>query len=126
MFYQILADVLVIAHLSFIVFVILGGLLAFRWSSVPFIHIPAVLWGGYVEFAGVICPLTPLENWLRMQGGSTGYGGSFVERYLLPVIYPAELTPEIQLVLGVIVVATNVVIYGCLFWRRRLFSQESR
>jgi hypothetical protein len=117
MFYQILADVLVVAHLGFIAFVVFGGLLAFRWSSVPLAHVPAALWGGYVEFSGRLCPLTPLENWLRGLGGSAGYGESFIERYLLPIIYPAELTAEIQLVLGFVVVGVNVVIYGCLFLR---------
>ena len=117
MFYRILADVLVVAHLGFIAFVMLGGLLAFRWPAVPFAHVPAALWGGYVEFSGRVCPLTPMENWLRRLGGSTGYGESFVERYLLPVIYPADLTPVIQLVLGSIVVGVNVAIYGGLLWR---------
>jgi len=118
MLYRILADVVVLVHLAFIIFVILGGLLALRWRWVPWVHLPAATWGAAVELFGWFCPLTPLENFLRTAGDSAGYSGSFLEHYLLPVIYPAGLTRELQLLLGCGVVVVNLLIYVRV-WRRR-------
>ena len=89
---RLAADFIVIMHLAFIVFVISGGLLALRWRPVVLFHLPAVLWGALIEFTGGICPLTPLEQRLRQAAGETGYGGGFVEYYVIPVIYPHWLT----------------------------------
>jgi hypothetical protein len=116
--YRILADLVVLAHFSFIVFVLLGGLLAFRWRWIPWLHIPAVAWGGFVELTGRICPLTPLENTLRRAGGLSNYSESFIEHYIVPVVYPAELDREVQLVIGFVLIGLNVMIYGYLAWRR--------
>jgi hypothetical protein len=102
-----------------VVFVVLGGLLVLRWPRVAYLHIPAALWGAAIEFAGWICPLTPLENWLRRRAGGTGYSGDFIEHYILPVLYPSALTREIQLVLGFLVIALNLVIYAYVFRRSR-------
>ena len=122
--YRILADFVVLAHFGFIVFVLLGGLLAFRWQWIPWLHIPAVAWGGIIELTGRICPLTLLENWLRHAGGLNEYSQSFIERYIVPVVYPAELTREVQILLGFVLVGLNVMIYGYLAWRRfKRFSQ---
>jgi hypothetical protein len=117
MVYRILADLVVLTHLAFILFVLFGGLLVLRWHWIFWAHIPAAGWGFMIEITGRICPLTPLENWLRNLGGAAGYTGGFVERYLIPVIYPAELTREIQLVLGGIVVLVNLAVYIAV-WRR--------
>ena len=106
-----LTDLVILVHSAFIVFVLLGGLLAFRWRWMPLAHLPAVVWGAAVELFGWVCPLTPLENVLRRAGGGAGYSVSFIERYLVPLVYPAELTRELQLLLGGAVVAVNVVIY---------------
>lgn len=108
------ADLLVVVHFAFICFVVLGGLLVLRWPRLAFIHIPAATWGALVEFMGWLCPLTPLEQHFRAAAGEAGYTGSFIEQYLVPVIYPADLTRELQLLLGVIVVAVNAAIYGWL------------
>ena len=116
---QLLADLVVIIHLLFIVFVALGGLLALRWRWVPWLHLPAAAWGGFVELTGRICPLTPLENQLRRAAGSAGYEGDFIEHYLLPVIYPAGLTREIQFGLAALLVVINALIYAVV-WRRRV------
>jgi hypothetical protein len=113
-----LADLIVVVHLAFIAFVLLGGLLALKWRWVVWLHLPAAVWGGLVEAMGWYCPLTPLEYRLRAAGGAEGYSGAFVERYLLPLVYPAELTRELQLVLAAIVIMVNVAIY-VLLWRRR-------
>ncbi|MGY2489809.1 DUF2784 domain-containing protein [Cupriavidus sp. CP313] len=113
-----LADLVVIVHGLFILFVVAGGLLVLRWPRVAWLHLPAAVWGVLIEWSGWICPLTPLENSLRQAAGQAGYSGGFVERYLLPLIYPAGLTPAVQLWLGAVVLAVNVAVYA-LWWRRR-------
>ncbi|SPA27846.1 conserved hypothetical protein; putative membrane protein [Cupriavidus taiwanensis] len=120
-----LADLVVIAHALFIVFVVAGGLLVLRWPRAAWVHLPAAVWGVLIEWAGWICPLTPLENSLRRAAGQAGYSGGFVERYLLPLIYPAGLTPAVQLWLGVVVLVVNVAIYA-LWWRRRRHHHARR
>ncbi len=117
-----LADLVVVVHFLFIAFVAGGALLLFRWPRVAWVHLPAAAWGVFVEWSGRICPLTPLENALRRAAGEAGYGGGFVERYLLPVIYPAGLTPVVQLWLGAFVLVLNVGIYA-VWWRRRKRAQ---
>lgn len=119
MHYGLLADLVVVVHLGFVVFVVVGGLLVFRWGWVVWLHLPAALWGALIEFFGWMCPLTPLEQWLRRRAGEAGYEGGFVEHYVLPVLYPGELTREIQIALGVGVVVLNLCIYGWLLRSRR-------
>ena len=119
MLYGLLADLVVVLHFAFILFVSTGGLLVLRWGRVLWIHLPAVLWGGFVEVTGRVCPLTPLENWLRHAGGASGYSGGFIEHYLLPVIYPSGLTWQVQMLLAGVLVLLNAAIY-VLVWRRRL------
>ncbi len=118
MLYQALADLVVLIHLGFIVFALLGGLLALWWRWLPWAHLPAVAWGAAIELSGWPCPLTPLESWLRRAGHGQGYSGDFIERYVTSVVYPSELTREVQLLLGAGLVIFNVVVY-CLVWRRR-------
>lgn len=113
----LVADLLVVAHLAFICFVVLGGLLALKWPRAAFLHIPAAMWGALLEFQGWLCPLTPLEQHFRTAAGEAGYTGSFIEHYLLPIIYPADLTRDLQLQLGVFVVVINAAIYGWLLAR---------
>lgn len=119
MLYRGLADLTVILHITFIAFVMCGGWLALRQPRLAWLHVPAVLWGAWIEVAGWLCPLTPLENWLRRRAGEAAYETSFVEQYLLPVLYPAALTRELQVALGVLVVIVNAVPYAILFhlWR---------
>src|SRR5687767_12084207 len=119
MIYRSLADLVLLLHLAFIVFVLFGGLLAFRWRLAPAVHLPAAAWGAAVEYFGWGCPLTPLENALRRAGGGTGYSVSFVERYVVQLVYPAALSPSLQLVLGTIVVVVNVVVYVFVLRLRR-------
>lgn len=115
---RVLADAVVLLHLAFIAFALLGGFLALRWRWLPWLHLPALAWGAWVELSGSICPLTPLENHLRAQAGLATYGGDFMGQYLLPVIYPAGLTRETQFVLAAVLVATNALAYG-MWWRLR-------
>ena len=119
MAYSLAADLLVLLHLAFIVFVVLGGLLVWRWWRVVFVHLPAVIWAVLLEFYGWLCPLTPWEQQLRQAAGENGYSGSFIAHYLLPLIYPAGLTHNVQLLMGLGVLLVNLLIYGWLLWRRR-------
>jgi hypothetical protein len=96
---------------------VLGGLLALKWKRWMWVHVPAVLWAALIELIGWVCPLTPLENWLRRKGGASGYDISFIERYLLPVIYPNSLTLGVRIALGSLVLAVNLGIYGWLWYR---------
>jgi hypothetical protein len=116
-FYGLLADATVIVHLAFILFVVFGAFLALRWRRVVWLHMPAALWGAVVEFTGRICPLTPLENRFRLASARPTYNRSFIEHYLVPIVYPAGLTHEAQIVLGLVVVALNAAIYT-LLWRK--------
>ena len=106
-----LADLVVLAHVVFIVFVLFGGLLACHWRWIPAVHLPAVLWGAAVESFGWVCPLTPLENLLRRADGGEGFSASFIEWYVVPLVYPAGLTRELQLLLGGAVIAVNAIVY---------------
>ena len=115
--YPFLADLVLVVHLAFVIFVLCGGLLVVKWRWIARLHLPAVVWGAVVEFSGWVCPLTPLENWLREQAGETGYRSDFVAYYLLPVLYPDDLTRDVQLMLGTAVLAINISVYGWL-WRR--------
>lgn len=119
MLYGLLADLVLFLHLAFVLFVVLGGLLVLRWPRIIWLHLPAAVWGAAVEFAGWLCPLTPLETWLRTKAGGEGYQGDFIEHYLMPILYPIGLTRVNQLVLGLVVVAVNAAVYGWL-WRRVL------
>ncbi len=114
---SVLADSVVLLHMCFVVFVVAGGLLALRWRRMAWVHVPCAVWGAWIEFAGWICPLTPLEIWLRRRAGEAGYERGFIEHYILPVLYPSELTRSTQLVLGIVVVVLNVVLYAWV-WRR--------
>lgn len=119
MIYRIAADLVVLIHFGFILFVVVGGFLVFKWSKASFFHIPAVIWGILVEFTGGICPLTPLENKFRLAGGEAGFKGGFIEKYIIFIIYPEELTRGIQILLGFVVIVINISIYGYLFYKRR-------
>lgn len=118
MAYGLAADLVLVVHLAFVLFVALGGLLVLKWPRVAWGHLPAAAWGILIEFAGWICPLTPLENRLRELAGESAYRGDFIARYLMPVIYPEGLTREAQIGLGLAAVAGNAVIY-VIVWRRR-------
>jgi hypothetical protein len=117
MIYRLLADSVLVFHLGFVVFVLVGGLLVARRPAAAWLHLPAAGWGVLVQFGGWICPLTPLENHLRMLGGQAGYSGGFVEYYLLSVLYPDGLTRGIQLVLSLCVLTINLGVYGYLLCR---------
>ncbi len=121
MLYRIAADTLVVVHLAFVTFVVFGGLLLLLWPRLVWVHLPAAIWGAAIEFLGFICPLTPMENYFRHQAGLAEYHTGFVERYVLPLLYPERLTRSLQVSLGLGVVIINVGIYAWLYrrWMRR-------
>ena len=117
MLYGILSELILLLHLAFILFVVLGGLLVLKWRWILFIHIPAAVWGVLIEFMGWICPLTPLENQFRHSAGQSGYDGGFIDHYLIPIIYPEGLTGNIQIILGTAVIILNLVFYWLVIKR---------
>lgn len=116
MLYHVGADLVLLLHFCFVLFVLLGGLLLIKRPKLVWLHLPAVAWGAFVEFSGWICPLTPLENWLRAQASEATYAGDFIVRHLSSILYPNALTHELQVVLGMVVLVVNLAIYGWL-WR---------
>lgn len=118
MSYRLLADALLLLHAGFVVFVMLGGLLALRWPRAAAVHLPAVAWAAAIEILGGICPLTPLENHYRRLAGDDGYPGGFVEHYLLSMLYPDGLTRGVQYALGALVLLANAAIYAWVRHRR--------
>lgn len=124
MIFRLAADAVLLFHLAFILFALLGAAMAAWWRWIPLVHLPVAAWGFFVELTGRNCPLTHLENYLRIKAGLSGYTESFVEHYLLPIIYPGGLTREIQFALAGVVVVLNAAIYGWLFVRRRISHRK--
>ena len=114
---HLLANTVLVLHALFIVFVVLGGLLVLWKPRIAWLHVPVAIYGVLVEWIGWICPLTPLENHFRVLAGEQGYSGGFIQHHLLPLIYPANYTPELQLILGAIVLIANIAIYALVCWR---------
>jgi hypothetical protein len=114
---RFLADLVVVAHFLFVVFAVFGGLIGLRYRKIIWMHLPALLWAVVVEFTGWICPLTPLEQWIRTQGGVETYSGSFIEHYLVAILYPAGLTRSIQIFLGALLLGFNLLVYALVFRR---------
>ena len=119
MIYHLLADLVLGIHFLFVVFSVLGALLLIRWPRIIWGHLPAAGWAVWIEFSGKICPLTPLENSLRIRGGGAGYAGDFVGHYLLGMLYPEGLTRQVQITLGAIVLVLNIIIYAYVFLGRK-------
>lgn len=117
MWFRAAADLVLVVHLGFVLFVALGGLLALRWARLAWVHVPVALYGAVIEFVGFTCPLTPLEVGLRRRGGEAGYSGGFIEHYVVAALYPEGLTRPVQLALGAAVLILNAVIYAAV-WRR--------
>ena len=116
--FQLWADLVVLLHACFVLFVLLGGLAALRWRRLAWFHMPAAAWGAAIELGGWICPLTYLENHLRRMGGGAGYDTTFIERCLEPLLYPLGLTRHTQLVFGITALLINLAVYTRI-WNRR-------
>lgn len=118
MIYRALADLVLVVHQAFVVFVVLGGLLVLRWPRLAWLHVPAAIWGVLIEYTGWICPLTPLENSFRIQGGEAGYSDGFIQHYIQPLLYPAGLTSSTQVVLGSVALILNLTVYAVVIARK--------
>jgi hypothetical protein len=117
MIYNLLAEIVIVLHFLFIVFVATGALLVLKWRRLIYVHLAAALWGAMIMFTGWICPLTPLENRFRRAAGESGYSGGFIEHYLIQVIYPSGLTREIQIGIGIGVIFINMILYGIVLYK---------
>ena len=126
MAYRVAADAVLVLHLGFIVFALFGAALALRWRWLPLVHLPAAAWGFFIEITGRVCPLTWLENRLRQSAGQAGYSESFIEHYLVALIYPSGLTREVQFALAGVVLAVNAAIYTWLLLHRRSATRQHR
>ena len=124
--YRWLADAVVLVHVAFVAFVMLGGFLALRWRAVAWAHVPMAIWGVLIEYAGWICPLTPLENSLRARAGEAAYSGDFIGHYVLRLLYPTGLTSRVQVVLGSFALAVNLVAYALLIRQMRARRAAAR
>ena len=113
--YEIAANLILLVHLIFIIFVVLGGLLFFASSKIIFIHIPALIWGIYIELTSSTCPLTYLENWFLHKANLTTYSEGFIQNYLVPIVYPVSLTKDLQIYLGIALIVINIVFYAFIF-----------
>jgi hypothetical protein len=120
---RLAADLVVLLHLAFVAFAMLGGILVAWRARIAWLHLPAAAWGAWIEFSGAICPLTPLENHFRRMAGASGYAGGFVERYLIPIVYPPGLTAQAQQWLGALVVVVNLTVYA---WVATRWSRDLR
>jgi len=114
-----IADLLLVLHLAFIVFVVFGGFLVLKCEKVAILHIPCALWGAFVELSGRVCPLTPLEFYFRKMAGEGTFSGGFIEHYVMPLVYPTGLTRGMQISLGIIVLIINLFIYWKVLFNRR-------
>ena len=123
---RLAADAVLVAHLAFIAFVLAGGLLVLYRPIWAALHLPAAAWGVFAELTGTLWPLTPLDNSLRRSAGAAGYDGGFIEHYLLPLIYPAGLTPRVQIVLGLVVLLVNVPVYAFAWQKWRQHRRPQR
>jgi len=121
---RILADAVVVIHFLFVCFAVFGGLFVLRYPKVGWVHLPALAWAALVEFTGWLCPLTPLEQWLRSSAGLESYSGGFIAHYLLSVLYPAGLTRELQVFLGSLLLVFNGLVYAAVVYRRRKFLKR--
>jgi hypothetical protein len=117
MVYHVLADLVLMVHFAFVLFAVLGGFLVLKWRSLAWIQVPVFLWATLIELTGWVCPLTPLENWLREKGGGLVYRSDFIEHYILRLLYPATLTRSWQIFLGLLVLSFNLGLYGWILWR---------
>ena len=113
--YEIAANLILIIHFTFILFVVFGALLFFVATKIIFIHFPALIWGSYIELTNSICPLTYLENWFLHKANLTTYSEGFIQNYLVPIVYPVSLTKDLQIYLGIALIVINIVIYAFIF-----------
>ena len=112
--YEIGADLTLIAHFSFIFFVVFGALLFIVSTKIIYLHVPALIWGIYIEITHSVCPLTYLENWFLQKANLTTYSQDFIQNYLVPIVYPKNLTEDLQTYLTIVLIVVNMILYGSI------------
>ena len=117
--YELAANLTLIVHFAFILFVVFGALLFFVTTKIIFIHFPALIWGSYIELTNSICPLTYLENWFLHKANLTTYSEGFIQNYLVPIVYPMNMTKDLQIFLGIGLIVINIVIYAFIFSKQK-------
>ena len=122
MIYKLFTTLIIFIHFLFIIYVLFGAFLGMKWPKSLFVHLPSFFWGAYIELSGGVCPLTPLENWLRIKGGNISYAGDFIEHYVENLVYPPGLTRKIQIIFGIIVIVINIAVYFYIYRRRKMLS----
>ena len=109
--YELAGDLTLIVHFVFIIFVVFGALLFFVSTKIIYVHVPALIWGIYIELTHSVCPLTYLENWFLQKANLTTYSEGFIQNYLLPIVYPKNLTEDLQTYLAIVLIVTNIIVY---------------
>ena len=124
--YELAADLTLIVHFAFIIFVVFGGLLFFVITKIIYVHVPALIWGIYIELTHSICPLTHLENWFLQKANLSTYSEGFIQNYLLPIVYPKNLTEDLQTYIAIVLIASNTLIYGMIISRLKKTNKLSK
>tara|TARA_Y100001968_G_C19061600_1_gene574042 strand:+ start:187 stop:573 length:387 start_codon:yes stop_codon:yes gene_type:complete len=114
--YEFLAKIVLLIHLLFIFFVVFGAFSCLISNKFFYLHLMALSWGIYIEFTSSICPLTYLENWLLIRDQASFYDDGFIENYILKIIYPKGITPDVQMILGFLLIILNVWFYALVFY----------
>jgi len=124
--YEFAADLTLIVHFAFIIFVVFGALLFFVSTKIIYVHVPALIWGIYIEITHSICPLTYLENWFLQKANLTTYSEGFIQNYLVPVVYPMNLTDDLQTYLAIVLIVVNMLMYGLIISKSKKNNQPSQ
>ena len=112
--YELAADLTLIVHFAFIIFVVFGALLFFVSTKIIYVHVPALIWGIYIELTHSVCPLTYLENWFLQKANLTTYSEGFIQNYLVPIVYPKNLTEDLQTYSATALIVANMIMYGLI------------
>ena len=112
--YEIGADLTLIAHFAFIIFVVFGALLFIVSTKIIYLHVPALIWGIYIEITHSVCPLTYLENWFLQKANLSTYSEGFIQNYLVPIVYPTNLTKDLQIYFAIVLIVANMIMYGLI------------
>ena len=112
--YELAADLTLIVHFAFIIFVVFGALLFFVSTKIIYVHVPALIWGIYIELTHSVCPLTYLENWFLQKANLTTYSEGFIQNYLVPIVYPKNLTDNLQIYFAIVLIVANMIMYGLI------------
>jgi hypothetical protein len=115
--YDVLTSVILVLHFTFVVYVVLGGFLAWLWPRAIWPHLLAAAWGLAIAAERVECPLTWAEDWSRRQAGEAGVSDGFIDRYIEGVLYPERYTLLLQVAAALLIAVSWVGAYAR--WHQR-------